>query len=353
MHKQVNVAIIPNSPNFLQNRLFELDSLSGAHAGNGHWLQPMAVLRNEALKENIILNTYDLAPLAKTDIIVIMELPSSPDSVKELRRKSPRAKIIFMPVETPLGRRYIFNKANHAQFDAVLTYNPGLVDGKRYFPFYLPIADVSFRTFGESFASRKTACLVSTNPLLRLRTGFNVTRAGWRFSLPDRWDYVFYSGALISAKRSLSRVFERFAKGALDIYGDGWAEASFACAKGRFASSKLELLKKYRFDICFENCINDCGYISEKIFDALYGDTVPVYLGNKSIQQHIPGECFIDARKFRNKKELVRFICECPESVWEEYRKAGRCFLDSPALEKFLPSAFANNVLTPIRILAK
>jgi len=77
-----------------------------------------------------------------------------------------------------------------------------------------------------------------------------------------------------------------------------------------------------------------------------------VYLGNKSIQQHIPKECFIDARDFRKKKELVRFICECPESVWEEYRRAGQKVLESSALKKFLPSAFVTDFLRPIRVLA-
>lgn len=348
----IRVSIIPNSPNFLKNQLFSMESLSGSHCGNNHWMQPFVDLRHQAAKEHVLLETWDLLPPDKADIVVIMELPSSPEVVKALRRESPHLKVIFMPIESPLGRKYTFSQINHEQFDAILTYNHLLADDMRYFHYFLPVANPSCSMRGEEFSERKPVCMICSFAGLRWRTGFNVARSGWRFSFSDWWEYAFCPGELISARISLARSFNRLAKGALDIYGDGWQRTIFSSAMGRLESSKLGLLGKYRFNICYENCENDCGYISEKLFDALYGDTVPVYLGNRSIHDHIPKECFVDAREFGNHKELIHFICNCPEKAWEEYRRAGKSFLESQALRKFLPPAFADNFLRPVRVLA-
>lgn len=358
------VSIIPNSPGFLENRLFSLDSLSGSHNCNTHWMQPMSFLRQEALKQDIQLDTMDILPAIEADIALFMELPSSPEIIAKLKRKAPHLKIVFMPIETPLGRSYLFNKANHEQFDAILTYNNLLTDSKRYFHFYLPAANPEYIKLGKEFDDRKPACMISSNSHFHWRTGLNVLRSGWRFSARDWWDYAFLTGNTNAKKRGLAKAFEQFSADSLDIFGDGWIDYSwglkdrllkrktFKSAKGRLDASKLAVLGNYRFNICFENCKNDCGYISEKIFDALYGNSVPVYFGNMSIERHIPKECFVDARDFKSQRELVRFICECPQRLWEDYRRAGQNFLKSPAFEKFLPSAFVENYLWPICVLA-
>lgn len=363
MRQITKVSIIPNSQGFLQNRLFSLYSLSGPHSGNTHWMQPMAFLRQEALKQDIQLDTMDILPPIEADIALFMELPSSSEVVATLKRNAPQLQIVFMPIETPLGRAYLFNKANHEQFDAILTYNHLLIDNKRYFHFYLPAADPAFKVLGKDFVQRKPACMISTNSSMRWRTGVNVFRSGWRFSAHNWFDYVFLLGQTNERKRSLAKVFQRQGEDCLDIYGDGWVDYSwgpvdqllkrktFKSAKGRLDGSKLQVMGNYRFNICYENCENDCGYISEKIFDALYADTVPVYLGNSQIQDHIPRNCFIDVRDFNNEKDLVHFLCECDESEWIEYRECGKQFLRSQEFEKFLPLSFTNDVLRPIQML--
>jgi hypothetical protein len=327
-------------------------------------MQPLVFLRQEAFKQDIQLDTMDILPAIEADIALFMELPSSPEIVAALRRKVPHLKIVFMPIETPLGRGYIFNKANHELFDAILTYNHLLTDNERYFHFYLPVAIPEYKNLGKDFIDRKPVCMISSNSDFHWRTGLNVIRSGWRFSAKDWLDYVFLIGNTNAKKRSLARTFELFSKDSLDIFGDGWVDyawglkdrllkrKTFKSAKGRLEASKLAVLGNYRFNICYENCENDCGYISEKIFDAFYGDSVPVYLGNMSIERHIPKECFVDARDFRSRRELVRFICECPQRLWEDYRRAGQSFLESPAFEKFLPLAFVDNYLRPICVLA-
>jgi hypothetical protein len=360
----IRVSVIPNSPSQLGNRIFSTGGLSGAHAENIHWMQPYASLHCEALIENIRMDTCDILSPEDADIVLFMELPRSPDIVSAMKYKSPALKTMLMPLETPLGREYIFNDKNHTIFDAVLTYNNSLVDNKQYFHFHLPIPDTTHMRPGREFLQRKTACMISTNSRLRGRTGLNVLRSGWRFSFHNWVDYAFFLNHTAGRKRSLAREFERNKFASFDIYGDGWTEYScgvvdkilrkntFSNARGRLNHSKLSTIGEYRFNICYENCINDCGYISEKLFDALYGDAVPVYFGNRSIEKHVPSSCFIDIRNFATERSLVSFLTNCPEDVWDAYRTAGQKFLRSQAAKKFMPSAFADAVLKPIRVLS-
>jgi len=55
----------------------------------------------------------------------------------------------------------------------------------------------------------------------------------------------------------------------------------------------LEIFNQYRFIICFENSYNS-GYITEKIFNCLLADTVPIYSGSPIIHDFINPECFIN-----------------------------------------------------------
>lgn len=45
-----------------------------------------------------------------------------------------------------------------------------------------------------------------------------------------------------------------------------------------YNDNKLEFLKQYKFNICAEN-VNDTGYITEKLFEAIDGGCIPLYIG--------------------------------------------------------------------------
>ncbi len=360
----IRVSIIPWSPSFLNNRLFSLDSISGSHAGNKHWMYHFKLLREEALKENISIDTCDVMSPIDANIVIFTDLPRSLRELVDLKRRAPHLKIIFFPIESPLGRKYVFNRSNHKLFDAILSYNHLLEDGVRYFHFDLPATDASFRTKGKPYSNRKLASMICGKAYLKFKTGIKVIRNGWNFSVYEWFDYAFCLGELVSTRHKLVSAFETYAPGAVDVYGDGWKERSNrffdkfvnnkppSSAKGRLDSNKLEVLGNYKFNFCFENCQNDCGYISEKIFDALFADTVPVYLGNRSVERYIPSDCFVNAQDFKNHKELIQFLLECPERVWEDYIQAGQSFLESGTFNRFMPSTFVENFLTPIRALS-
>ena len=49
-------------------------------------------------------------------------------------------------------------------------------------------------------------------------------------------------------------------------------------------NSKLNLYRKYKFVIAFENAIEE-DYVTEKFYDPLLAGSVPVYLGAPSIKK--------------------------------------------------------------------
>ena len=358
----VKVSIIPNSPAFLKNRLFSLNALSGSHAANKHWMYPFQLLRDEAARENIVLETCDLLRPNAADIVVFMDLPKGVYELAELKRSAPHVKTILFPIESPLGRRYVFSRSNHRLFDAVLSYNHLLEDGVRYFHFDLPAAEACLWREGKPYSRRKLASLICGKGYVSWKSGANVIRSGWRFSVRDWLDYAFSLGELLSTRRSLVAAFEVHAPGDIDVYGDGWNEKPSrrgllrtivpSSAKGRLETNKLNTIGNYRFNFCIENCRNDCGYISEKIFDALLGGAVPVYLGNRSVGQHIPPDCFVDAEDFKSPKQLIQFLRDCSEGEWQAFAEAGKRYLGSLAFRRFGTRAFVESVLAPIRALS-
>ncbi len=72
--------------------------------------------------------------------------------------------------------------------------------------------------------------------------------------------------------------------------------------------SKLHTISQYKFDLSFENSIDD-DYVTEKFYDPLICGTVPVYLGAPNIDQFAPGEhCFINTADFAGPRELADYL---------------------------------------------
>lgn len=117
----------------------------------------------------------------------------------------------------------------------------------------------------------------------------------------------------------------------IDLYGYGW-DKNLKAYKG-VVKSKIQKLSEYTFSICFENSIVS-GYISEKILHCFYTGTIPIYLGASDIEKHIPKECFIDMRDFKNYEELRQFLKSLTKSEIETYKENVRKFFQS---EKFIP----------------
>ena len=72
---------------------------------------------------------------------------------------------------------------------------------------------------------------------------------------------------------------------------------------------KIELLKNYRWNICFENSITD-GYVTEKLLEAKVAGCIPIYYGPYYANRDFNENCYINYLDFANSEELYKKIVE-------------------------------------------
>ncbi|WP_081415454.1 glycosyltransferase [Parabacteroides massiliensis] len=105
----------------------------------------------------------------------------------------------------------------------------------------------------------------------------------------------------------------------IDSYGKWMQNRLLEEDTGR--NSKLNLYRKYKFVIAFENAIEE-DYVTEKFYDPLLAGSVPVYLGAPNIRNFQPGEhCFVDVNVFDSPKELAGFLKDCcrDDCLYEQF----------------------------------
>jgi len=66
----------------------------------------------------------------------------------------------------------------------------------------------------------------------------------------------------------------------------------------------LNVLSQYKFVLCMENSYLD-GYITEKIFNCFFANTIPLYKGAFNVHTYINGDSFIDLRSKQWNKRLA------------------------------------------------
>lgn len=94
---------------------------------------------------------------------------------------------------------------------------------------------------------------------------------------------------------------------------------------GCFESSiqKINFLKNYKFNICFENSIgfmvqpsddpqilSKSGAFTEKLFEAMISNTIPIYWGNEEISKDINTKAIINVNDYKSLDEVVELIIE-------------------------------------------
>lgn len=93
-------------------------------------------------------------------------------------------------------------------------------------------------------------------------------------------------------------------------------------AKYQNSLLKVNCISNYKFNLCFENShgctkspvdytyVNDSGWFSEKIYEALLSNTIPIYWGNKDISKDLNTKCFINYYDYENFDEVFDRIVE-------------------------------------------
>ena len=98
--------------------------------------------------------------------------------------------------------------------------------------------------------------------------------------------------------------------------------------------TKFALQKKCKFTFCGESLAHE-GFITEKIFDALLADTIPIYYGSSTISEIINKKAYIDIRDYNSLEDVIEKIIEL-DSDDEKYMEMLRepVFVDEKYIEK-------------------
>lgn len=172
--------------------------------------------------------------------------------------------------------------------------------------------------------------------------------SSWKKDLPLKLMYGFSVREIYSRRLDVARVFSRNRN--IDIFGRGWEKISgidLSCYRG-LAGDKFSVIKDYKFTFCFENSIMS-GNITEKIFDAIFAGSVPIYYGAPDIKQYIPSDVFIDFNDFKSPDDLLDFLVKINESDYQKYIDAMERFIKSNGYKKFSQEAFAHEVTETLK----
>ncbi len=76
---------------------------------------------------------------------------------------------------------------------------------------------------------------------------------------------------------------------------------------GYKVENKSEFLSQYKFNLCFENS-QGYGYVTEKILDAYFSHTIPIYWGSPSVAKDFNPKSFVNVHDFKNFDEAIDHV---------------------------------------------
>ncbi len=86
-------------------------------------------------------------------------------------------------------------------------------------------------------------------------------------------------------------------------------DLNFESRTGNWAESKIELLKNYKFTIAFENRFTN-GYTTEKLYQPLMANSIPIYMGNPAVCEDFNPKAFINCNDYKNFDEVIEVVKE-------------------------------------------
>ncbi len=76
---------------------------------------------------------------------------------------------------------------------------------------------------------------------------------------------------------------------------------------GYKVGNKSEFLSQYKFNLCFENS-QGYGYVTEKILDAYFSHTIPIYWGSPSVAKDFNPKSFVNVCDFKDFDEAIDYV---------------------------------------------
>lgn len=257
---------------------------------------------------------------------------STRDLVAEAERAGLADKLVLVMFEPPSVCPGNVDPAVHERFPTIFTWDPTLVDGRKYHRIYLPSPTEYPPVKSLPFSGKKLLIDISS----------------YKFSTHAR--------ALFAERLGTVRFFQTHYPGDFDLYGEGWNPSFrqylyrrlrnpavrrefFPSYRGR-VRNKAEVYPHYKFGLCYENIRDQTGYVSLKIFDCLRCGVVPVYLGAPDIDDYIDRGAFVDRRDFTSTEELGRYLSGMNEAEHENRLDSARAYLKSSRFKLFLSENF-------------
>lgn len=299
----------------------------------------MKSFRSYAGENNIELISGDKIKAKDCDAILLIDAPAQIDDFQYFFRLN--IPLFLLVWESP-----IINKRNHESdflknFTGVFTYNIDSVP----------------------------------NGVLARQIGYVVNTQGYRVSNPTSFlccisgnRYSLDSGELYTKRRDVIRELERL-KVDFDLYGQGWNKFvppnnilekiynrllsdkfnynPYPSWKGAVAV-KEDIYAKYEFAICFENTLNEVGYVSEKVLSCIASGCMPIYLGYRSLKDFIPSSLFLDFSLFSSVPEMLDYLDSNKKNILKEFHKARVDFVFS-STSIFSQDYFNKVIVTSIK----
>lgn len=270
-------------------------------------------------KSGIDIDTIDCYTGGKVDKIVFCDLPYFWEFDYWKWLLTNKKKSVLFAFESPLVSPLSHIKFFYNFFDSIYSWNDDLVDNKKIKKFYLSNLNTNLNVKEYPFSKKKLICIINSNKNIPLP-----------FLMASPYKENLYEKRLEAIK-----FFEKNIPRDFDLYGRRWDKVQRLSYRGmisRDQSAKIGTLSKYKFNLCFENCVAP-GYISEKLFDCFKAHTVPVYYGSPNITGYIPANCFIDFRKFSNFASLVDYLVKMDHKTYSRYVRNGKKLIKNPKIK--------------------
>lgn len=315
-----------------RNALFDTQE----HTLGDALLQPYSEIRAYAAKDGFHLGTSSVIPPNEADLLVFMDHPGAKAIEQYHALSQPKYLLVL---ECPLIKPENWTKDTFSLYDKVFVYDRRLVDGVHIHHYLMPYSMARTRL---NEAKQESMVLMASNKVIpSVRSGYDERRAIVEFFRKNACDDF-----------------------GMDLYGRGW---EFYCAGSRWANriterlgrslpavaklatpipfyrgvatEKNALLAKYKFVYCNEN-FSHPGYITEKLFDALWAGSVPVYSGPPDADEFVPPGVYVNPRNFADNAELVHYLSTMTDQQYSELQSNGETFLKSNEAFAFDSSTF-------------
>lgn len=315
---------------YFRNRQFDIKDRT---VNRDNCLYPLYLLRQKMGEAGIDLSTQDINPLNGSTFVIYNDMPPV------LPARIAGQKSYLLALESVAINSDNYDIRKYDAFDAVFTWNDTLVNGKK-------IHKINY-AFDPRDIERGNA---------EAKTGFACMIANNKSSV--------FPGELYTERRKAIAWFENNRPDDFELFGAGWDKYLF---EGRFqrlnrldvltrmlaprhisyrgrVAVKKDVLKRFRYSLCYENAASANGYITEKLFDAFLAGCVPVYLGAPNISRLVPKNTFIDRREYADYPELYRDLKEMPGARYREYLNSIYSFMIGSQAVPFTAEYFANTI---------